>query len=78
MRFEDAIKLIRGGHRVTRTAWGDQGKYVRMGDSGDRLRYVSTQEHDEKDFRASLSYYPTQDDMIVASDWEIVRVQVVR
>lgn len=78
MRFEDAIKLVRGGHFVTRTSWGDQGRYVRMADSGEQLRYVSTVDHDEEDFRSSMNYYPTQDDMVVAGDWEIVRVQVVR
>lgn len=76
MQFEDALKLVRGGMRVTRTLWGDQKKYIRLGDNTAHLRYINESGERESNRRTSMPFYPTQDDMINAKDWEIVRVSV--
>ena len=64
MDFSIALNQVKGGQRLTRTAWRDPGLAVFVSDRG---AIVS-----QKDSEPAVLYLPNGDDLM-ALDWELVR-----
>jgi hypothetical protein len=64
MGFDQAIKMLRQNHELTRTKWDDPTQVIQLRDKM-LWRYDATK-------RASFPFRPTVED-VLAEDWELVR-----